>query len=88
VKSVGFRLVRTGLGATMTRPRLWSTAVRVAGRTARRGWWRRPPWMPIPSADYVRFRLSTQYGEAEVEPTADDIVHYLEWCRVEHRRVR
>ena len=32
-------------------------------RSARRDWWRRPPFLPVPSADYVCFRLITQYGD-------------------------
>ena len=43
-------------------------------RAARRGWWRRPPFLPLPSADYVRFRLLTQYGDDDATPTADDVV--------------
>jgi hypothetical protein len=65
--------------AVLARPRLWPTAVRLARRTARAGWWRRPPFVPLPSSDYVRFRLLTQYGDPEAVPVADDVVAYLEW---------
>jgi hypothetical protein len=69
------------LRAVLPRPRLWTTALRVAGRTARRDWWRRPPFLPLPSRDYVRFRMQTNYGEAGATPTVDDVVDYLSWCR-------
>ena len=36
-----------------------------------------PPFLPLPSADYVRFRMQTQYGDAAAVPTADDVVAYL-----------
>ena len=78
---VRFGLYGAGLRALATRPHLWPTAARVVRRTARRGWWHRRPLLPVPSSDYVRFRLLTQYGDAEAVPTASDIVHYLEWCR-------
>jgi hypothetical protein len=67
--------------AVLRRPALWSTAVRQARRTAGPGWWRRPPFLPFPSGDYLRFRLVTQYGDAERRPDPDDVVHYLAWCK-------
>ena len=49
-------------------------------RLARPRWWRRPPFLPLPDPDYLRFRLETQYGAAG-RPEPDDLVAYLEWCR-------
>ena len=66
--------------AVLRSPALWPTAARQLRRSARRGWWRRPPFLPLPSADYVRFRLLTQYGEATA-PSPDDVVRFLRWCR-------
>jgi hypothetical protein len=48
---------------------------------ARTGWWRRPPFLPVPNRDYLRFRLQTQYGDPDREPEPGDLVTYLEWCR-------
>jgi hypothetical protein len=62
------------------RPTLWPTALAQAGRLARPGWWRRAPFLPVPDADYLRFRLETQYGSGG-EPAPDDLVTYLRWCR-------
>jgi hypothetical protein len=69
------------LRAVVPRPRLWAPAVRLTVRAAAAGWWRRPPFLPLPSREYVRFRLLTQYGEADARPTVDDVVRYLDWCR-------
>ena len=70
------------IGRTVLRhPALWPTAVRQVGRTAKRDWWRRAPFLPVPSTDYVRFRLLTQYGDGAASPTPDDVVSYLRWCR-------
>ena len=33
-------------------------------RLARPGWWRRPPFLPLPAPDYLRFRMETAYGGA------------------------
>jgi hypothetical protein len=73
-------------GALLRRPSLWPTAMRQARRCARRGWWRRPPFVPVPSRDYIRFRLLTQYGDGDAAPRAEDVVRYLEWCRGWPRR--
>jgi hypothetical protein len=54
-------------------------ALRQARRLARPTWWRRPPYLPLPDRDYLRFRFETQYGETAPDPR--DVVAYLEWCR-------
>ena len=67
--------------AVARRPRLWRTAVRQMRRTAAPGWYRRAPFLPVPSGDYLRFRLVTQYGQPDHHPVAADVVNYLAWCR-------
>lgn len=67
--------------AVLRRPSLWLTAARQARRTATAGWWRRAPFLPVPSGDYLRFRMVTQYGDADRQPDPDDVVAYLAWCR-------
>ena len=73
--------VTAGAAAVMRRPDLWTTALRQALRLAARGWWRRPPFLPLPDRAYYRFRLQTQYGDPAHEPDPADLVAYLEWCR-------
>lgn len=68
--------------ALVRRPDLWATAVVMALRLARPGWWRRAPFLPLPAAEYLRFRMETQYGgdgTAWADPR--DLVTYLAWCR-------
>ncbi len=67
--------------AVVRRPSLWPTAVRQMYRTAAPGWYRRAPFLPLPSGDYLRFRLVTQYGDAKHRPDPIDVVNYLSWCR-------
>jgi hypothetical protein len=64
----------------LARPALWPTALRQTLRLARPRWWSRPPFLPVPDRDYLRFRFETQYG-AGGRPDAHDLVAYLEWCR-------
>ena len=66
----------------LARPRLWLTALRQAVRLAKPRWWTRAPFVPLPDADYLRFRFETQYGAAG-RPDPQDLVTYLEWCRRE-----
>lgn len=67
--------------AVAGRPRLWCTAVRQWRRTTPHGWWKRRPFLPVPSRDYLTFRMVTQYGSADhrIEPV--DVLNYLAWCR-------
>ena len=67
--------------AVLARPRLWPTALRQWRRLVPAGWWRRWPFLPVPPAEYVRFRLLTQYGDDEHAPEPEDVVNYLTWCR-------
>ena len=67
--------------AIARRPGLWATAARQAIVLAPDGWWRRPPYLPVPDRDYMRFRLVTAYGDVDHEPDPDDLIAYLHWCR-------
>ena len=76
-------MIRSGL-AVLRRPALWSTAARQMRRMAPPGWWRRRPFLPVPSGEYLRFRMLTQYGDTGHEWVPEDVVGYLSWCRDEH----
>ena len=73
-----------GIAAAVARhPSLWPVAVRQWRRTTPVGWWRRRPFLPVPSREYLRFRLLTQYGDSETGATGADVVNYLAWCRTQ-----
>jgi hypothetical protein len=67
--------------AVVARPGLWPTALRQARLLAAPGWWRRPPFLPLPDGRYLAFRLETMYGGAAPRPEPADVVAYLRWCR-------
>ena len=69
------------VAAVVRRPRLWGAAARQWRRTTPRGWWRRRPFLPVPSGDYLHFRLVTQYGSADHRIETADVLNYLAWCR-------
>lgn len=54
--------------------------LRVAWRFRSRHWWRRPPFLPVPDAEYVRWRMHTAYGDHDAIPPADDVVRYARWA--------
>ncbi|HET7187433.1 MAG TPA: hypothetical protein VFI52_04735 [Gemmatimonadaceae bacterium] len=64
----------------LRRPATGVALVRVAWRFRRRGWWRRPPFLPLPALDYLRWRMHTAYGESDVVPPADDVERYARWA--------
>ena len=72
--------LRTAAAITR-RPGLWGATLRQAHRLARRGWWHRPPFLPIPGREYMAFRSETQYGSAQGPPVPGDVLNYLAWCR-------
>jgi hypothetical protein len=58
---------------------------RVALAIARRpSLWIRP-FLPVPSAEYLKFRLVTQYGDPGHRIEAEDVLNYLAWCRRHER---
>lgn len=63
------------------RPSLWVIAVVQAFRLARRGWWRRVPFLPLMDPDYLRFRLETAYGNERDRIDPEDLIAYLHWCK-------
>lgn len=76
-----------GVGAAVLRqPQLWRTALTQWRRTTPQRWWRRRPFLPVPAVDYLRFRMVTQYGRVDHPLVRDDVLNYLQWCRVQDQR--
>jgi len=65
--------------AVLKRPRLWLTAVGAAFAFAPSDWWRRPPFLPVPDDEFIRWRTATAYGCDDAGLVTEDVVAYLEW---------
>lgn len=65
--------------AVLKRPWLWVTATGALFAIARRDWWRRPPFLPIPDPEYLAWRVGTAYGDGGHPIAEGDVVSYLEW---------
>lgn len=71
--------------AVLARPSLWVPAFRQARSLAPEGWWRRAPFLPLPSREYIEFRAVTQYGDSRSALDPSDVVEYLAWCESTRR---
>ena len=69
------------LRAIIRRPTLWPEALRALVAFTPSGWWRKPPFLPVPRRAYVRWRLQTAYGSSDARPSPIDLVHFLQWRR-------
>ena len=61
-------------------PRTAAALVRVGWRFRARDWYRRFPFLPLPSSEYLRWRMYTAYGDERAVPPADDVVRYARWA--------
>ena len=79
--SARVRFLAGAAAAIAGHPTLWRTGLRQYRRLVPRRWWRRPPFLPLPDAAYLRFRMETAYGDESHRPPPDDLLTYLRWCR-------
>jgi hypothetical protein len=61
-------------------PSLARDLVRVMWRFRRRLWFARPPFLPLPSRAYLRWRMYTAYGDENAVPPVADLVRYARWA--------
>ncbi len=62
-------------------PRLAVDLMRLTWSFRARDWWRRPPFLPLPPREYMRWRMFTAYGDEDAVPPVDDIVNFARWRR-------
>ena len=68
-------------GMALRRPRTGWALLRAAWRFRARGWYRRPPFLPLPPPGYITWRLQTAYGDESRLPEAGELQRYLDWIR-------
>lgn len=76
------------LGLAVRRPWLVPTLAGTAWVFRRRGWYRRFPFLPLPSSSYLRWRMETAYGDPDAVPTYEELERYLRWARNMRREMR
>lgn len=67
--------------AVLRRPSLWITALTQLFRLIPRRWWARAPFLPVPTREYLNFRVVTQYGERGHAIRVEDVLSYLNWLK-------
>lgn len=72
--------VRLGARA-LVNPRLAVDLLRLAWSFRARDWYRRPPFLPVPPREYVRWRMLTAYGDESAIPPTDDVIRFARWRR-------
>lgn len=64
----------------LANPPLAADLLRVAWRFRRLGWYRRPPFLPLPAKEYTRWRMYTAYGDYDAVPLVRDVITYARWA--------
>jgi hypothetical protein len=62
-------------------PRLGLDLLKTAWAFRRRGWWARPPYLPLPDREYLRWRMYTAYADEAAVPPAEDVIRFARWRR-------
>ena len=65
----------------LVRPRLAVDLARLAWSFRARDWYRRPPFLPLPPREYIRWRMFTAYGDEDAVPPLEDVVRFARWRR-------
>ena len=80
-------MLRPFLLLALRRPGLWPALLSAAWAFRPRDWYRRPPFLPLPSRTYMRWRLDTAYGDPDAAPPADEIARFVTWSAEMRRRM-
>lgn len=81
------KMNRQLLLAALRRPWIVPAMISAAWAFRSRGWHRRPPFIPLPSKDYLRWRMETAYGDPGAKPSVADIADFLRWSARMRRRM-
>ena len=62
-------------------PRVALDLVSLAWAMRSRHWYRTAPFLPLPPPEYLRWRMSTAYGDEDALPPVRDVLRYARWRR-------
>jgi len=72
----------------LRRPRLLWAMLGAAWAFRRLDWFRHPPFLPVPSTRYMRWRMETAYGDPDARPPLKELERFLVWGARMRGRVR
>ena len=67
------------VGTAIRQPSLIPALLEAAWAFRSNGWYRRPPFLPIPSKAYMRWRMETAYGDPDAVPPNTELERYIRW---------
>ncbi|MFW2382099.1 MAG: hypothetical protein ACN4GZ_10100 [Acidimicrobiales bacterium] len=69
--------------AVAKQPRLWTTALKAYRSLVPEKWWTRRPFLPVPDADWMHFRLETAYGGdgTPADSAGEELTTWLNWLK-------
>lgn len=80
-RSHGWGALLLGLAVrAATSPSLARDLLRLTWAFRSRRWFLRPPFLPIPSGAYMRWRMYTAYGDERAVPPVQDVIRYARWA--------
>jgi hypothetical protein len=73
-----------GLHSSMVRlvlrkPTLIPALVALSWASRPKRWYLRPPFLPLPPSEYLRWRMHTAYGDLGGDPPLRESARYLRW---------
>jgi hypothetical protein len=82
------QILRRLAGLALRHPGLLPPLLAAGWRFRSRDWYRRAPYLPLPPAEYIAWRLHTAYGSEEAVPSAPELERYLRWSARMRKRER
>jgi len=74
------------LARALVSPRAALDLLALAWAMRAHDWYRRPPFLPLPPPEYVRWRMYTAYGDEHAVPPPGDVLRFARWRRDLFRR--
>ncbi len=71
----------------LRRPRVIPAMLGASWAFRARGWYRRFPFLPVPPASYMRWRMETAFGDEGAEASPEELERYLLWTARMRRRI-
>lgn len=81
-------MVRPFLLLLLHRPSLAPTLLSAAWTFREKSWYRKAPFLPLPSEEYMRWRMETAYGDPKAVPPPEDMAQFLTWSADMRRKMR
>jgi len=74
-------LLLTLAGRALVNPRVAVDLLATAWAFRRRHWLTQFPFLPVPDATYLRWRMYTAFGDEQAVPPAIDVLRFARWRR-------